>query len=55
MFMYEACFFTKDFIAGSLQIYKLLSSLPKRFHGPLTVGMHSNWPTDYATDCSLFG
>ena len=38
------------FIIYSFTKFKVLSSLSKSFHGPLTVTMHFNWLTDRAID-----
>ena len=40
------------FVIYSFVNSKVLSSLPKIFHSPLTVRMHCNWPSDHAIDNS---
>ena len=43
---------------GMVNLFETLqtqTSFPKNFHGPLTMRMHCNWPTDHATDHSSIG
>ena len=49
----EITFF--PFMIYSFIKFKVLSSLPKRFHGPLTIRIHCYWLTDHAIEHSSIG